>query len=183
MPQLNKKADLTGQAGQAVFGKKKDEEEILTKVMVGKDSKCMACGSRVRAEVENLFDTRFGINKAWNICRCTDCGMEQTLPLPSPGELKELYEEYYNFGGEKATRYTRLRERFLGSPLYRIWLALDGHISFHSYKGSGPLLDIGCNEGRGLRIYQRNGYEAEGLELNEAVQEFREQSEVGSRQR
>jgi SAM-dependent methyltransferase len=32
-------------------------------------------------------------------------------------------------------------------------------------------LDVGCNEGRGLRIYSRNGYEVEGLELNEAAAE------------
>ncbi len=127
----------------------------------------MACGSKVAAELQNLFDTRFGIDNVWNICRCVDCGMEQTCPLPSPGELKKLYEEYYNFGGEKGTRYTRLRERFLTSSLYRIWLGMDGDVSFHKKQGSGRLLDIGCNEGRGLKIYQRNGFEAEGLEPNE----------------
>jgi cyclopropane fatty-acyl-phospholipid synthase-like methyltransferase len=29
------------------------------------------------------------------------------------------------------------------------------------------LLEIGCNEGRGLRIYKKNGFEVEGLEINE----------------
>ena len=120
------------------------------KVMGGKDSKCIACGSKLTAEVENLFDTRFGIEKVWNICRCKDCGIEQTLPSPSPGELKKLYEEYYNFGAEKGTLYTRNREQFLRSPLYRMWLSIDGDVSFHKKKGSGRLLDIGCNEGRGM---------------------------------
>ena len=142
-------------------------EAIRTKVMVRKNSECMACGSKVTAELENLFDTRFGIERFWNICRCADCRLEQTIPLPSPGELQELYEEHYNFGGEKDTAYTRLRARFLSSIFYRFWLAIDGDISFHRIKGSGRLLDIGCNEGRGLRVYQQNGFEAEGLELNE----------------
>jgi SAM-dependent methyltransferase len=53
------------------------------------------------------------------------------------------------------------------SFLYRLWIRLDGDISFHARVGSGRLLDVGCNEGRGLRIYARNGFEAEGLELNE----------------
>ncbi|MCK5235855.1 MAG: class I SAM-dependent methyltransferase, partial [Deltaproteobacteria bacterium] len=53
------------------------------------------------------------------------------------------------------------------SRLYQWWLALDGDVSFHGFKGSGRLLDIGCNEGRGLRIYESNGFYAEGLELNE----------------
>ncbi|NVM22526.1 MAG: class I SAM-dependent methyltransferase [Desulfobacterales bacterium] len=133
----------------------------------GKNSRCFACGSKVTVELQNLLDTRFGIERFWNICRCADCGLEQTIPLPSPGELQELYEEHYNFGGEKGTIYTRFRARFLSSVFYRFWLAIDGDISFHKIKGSGRLLDIGCNEGRGLKIYQQNGFEAAGLELNE----------------
>jgi SAM-dependent methyltransferase len=83
-----------------------------------------------------------------------------------PDDLKKLYETYYNFGGERGTTYTRLREWFFSCRLYRIWLALDGDGSFHTRKGSGRLLDIGCNEGRGLQIYRRNGFRPEGLELN-----------------
>ncbi len=33
----------------------------------------------------------------------------------------------------------------------------------------GRLLDIGCNEGRGLRLYAHNGFQVEGLELNETA--------------
>lgn len=46
-------------------------------------------------------------------------------------------------------------------------MAIDGDISFHGVPGSGRLLDVGCNEGRGLLFYRRNGWQAEGLELNE----------------
>jgi SAM-dependent methyltransferase len=60
-----------------------------------------------------------------------------------------------------------LRARFLASPAYRAWLALDGDISFHARPGRGRLIDIGCNEGRGLTLYARNGFSAvEGLETN-----------------
>jgi 2-polyprenyl-3-methyl-5-hydroxy-6-metoxy-1,4-benzoquinol methylase len=102
----------------------------------------------------------------FEISKCTSCSLVQIFPVPSPDELKNLYETYYNFGGESNTVYTRLRERFYSSRIYGLWLAVDGDISFHRKTGSGRLLDIGCNEGRGLRIYQRNGFEAEGLELN-----------------
>ncbi len=97
---------------------------------------------------------------------CGHCGLEQIDPRPVPDDLKKLYETYYNFGGERGTTYVRLREWFFASRLYRIWLALDGDGSFHTRKGSGRLLDIGCNEGRGLKIYRRNGFRPEGLELN-----------------
>ena len=93
--------------------------------------------------------------------------MEQLFPVPTPDELKALYERYYNFGGEHDTLYTRLRDWFFASPLHRVWAFLDGDISFYMRKGTGRLLDIGCNEGRGLQIYRRNGYAVEGLELNE----------------
>jgi SAM-dependent methyltransferase len=33
-------------------------------------------------------------------------------------------------------------------------------------RGRGRLLDVGCNEGRGLERYRANGFEPEGLELN-----------------
>ncbi len=69
--------------------------------------------------------------------------------------------------GESGTTYTRLRARFLASGVYRLWLALDGDISFHARPGRGRLIDIGCNEGRGLSLYAGNGFAAvEGLETN-----------------
>ncbi len=63
--------------------------------MSGKDSKCIACGSKLRVELRDVFDTRFGIENNWNIGRCVACGSEQTTPFPSPGNLKQLYETYY----------------------------------------------------------------------------------------
>ena len=118
-----------------------------SQVMVEKDLKCIACGSKVVAGLQNVFDTRFGIEGGWHICRCVDCGIEQTASLPSSEELKHLYETYYNFGGEKGTIYTKVREAFFSSIAYRSWMAIDGDVSFHSRKGKGRLLDLGCNEG------------------------------------
>ena len=142
-------------------------ERICTKIMLGKNIKCIACGSRVTAELQNVFDTRFGIEEAWDICWCPACGLEQTYPVSTPEEIKNLYETYYNFGGEKGTLYTRLRAYFFSSVFYRFWLAIDGDVSFHLEKGLGRLLDIGCNEGRGLCIYKKNWFAVQGLESNE----------------
>jgi 2-polyprenyl-3-methyl-5-hydroxy-6-metoxy-1,4-benzoquinol methylase len=127
---------------------------------------CLLCNGALEKSVGELFDTRFGIEGTYEVWRCLDCGLEQIYPVPSPAELGCLYESYYNFGGERGTFYTRLREWFFSSWLYRMWIFLDGDISFHGRKGGGRLLDAGCNEGRGLRIYARNGFHVEGLELN-----------------
>ncbi len=130
---------------------------------------CCLCGGALEVSEVGLSDTRFGSPGSYEIHRCVHCGLEQTFPTPSVSELRELYETYYNFGGEAGTRYTRWRERFLFSFLYLVWIWLDGDGAFHQQRGTGRLLDIGCNEGRGLRLYARNGFQVEGLELNETA--------------
>jgi 2-polyprenyl-3-methyl-5-hydroxy-6-metoxy-1,4-benzoquinol methylase len=132
-------------------------------------NECLLCGSGLEVVLTGLTDNRLGSPGSYEIRRCVHCGLEQTFPIPSVPELKELYETYYNFGGEAGTRYTRWRERFLFSFLYRVWTWLDGDGAFHQRRGTGRLLDIGCNEGRGLRLYARNGFQVEGLELNETA--------------
>jgi 2-polyprenyl-3-methyl-5-hydroxy-6-metoxy-1,4-benzoquinol methylase len=132
---------------------------------------CLICGNNSEIIQTGLFDTRFGIHAVYSIARCAACGLEQTTPLPSSDEIKSLYEAYYNFGGESGTPYAFLRSLFLSSLFYRFWMLIDGDISFHSKRGNGRLLDVGCNEGRGLELYAGNGFIAEGLELNEAAAE------------
>src|SRR5579863_10336332 len=140
--------------------------EELAESRARQESACLLCHGGLEKSVGELFDTRFGIEGTYEAWRCLDCGLEQISPVPSPAQLGHLYESYYNFGGERGTSYTRLREWFFSSWLYRGWIFLDGDISFHGRKGAGRLLDAGCNEGRGLRIYARNGFQVEGLELN-----------------
>jgi SAM-dependent methyltransferase len=130
---------------------------------------CILCGGALKKGLGGLFDTRFGLDGSYEVRFCQSCGLEQTSPIPTLPALKALYESHYNFGGAKDTLYTNFRARFFSSFLYRLWIRLDGDVSFHGSKGTGQLLDIGCNEGRGLKIYARNGFEVEGLELNAAA--------------
>ncbi len=137
---------------------------------------CLACGGSVESFLEGLTDNRFAAPGVYAIARCRVCGTEQTVPRPSGERLRELYERYYNFGGGEmgsrgGSRYARLRERLFKSWLYRLWLRLDGDVSFHLVPGQGRLIDVGCNEGRGLECYQANGFDAEGLELNRIAAE------------
>ena len=132
-----------------------------------KNSYCLLCGVPTKVVLSNLADNRFGSPGEYSIAECDQCGLLQTVPMPEPEEIKRLYEIYYNFGGEIGTTYTKLRKIFFNSLASRLWMAIDGDISFHSRRVRGCLLDIGCNEGRGLLIYQQNGLHPEGLELNE----------------
>jgi len=127
------------------------------------------CGQGCRLLLDTMFDDRFGAPGTYAILQCAHCGLEQTWPRPSEEELKGLYERFYNAGVAPESAYRRLRERFLASGLYRLWLSWDGDMSFHGRRGTGRLLDVGCNEGRGLSLYADNGFQVEGLELNETA--------------
>lgn len=127
---------------------------------------CLLCGGATAVVLDEVADWRFGSPGRWCIARCGSCGLEQTVPRPTGPELKTLYETYYNYGGEKGTRYTAWRDKFFASPLYRLMLRIDGDMSFHEERGSGRLLDVGCNEGRNLVFYRQAGFKPEGLELN-----------------
>ena len=140
-----------------------------TEDVMGRCGGCLVCGGTLLGIIRRAYDAKFGIKKAYDLAQCAQCSLVQLSAPPFLNKLETLYEKYYNFGGEKDTVYTLFREWFLSSTLYRFWISLDGDFSFHGYKGNGRLLDIGCNEGRGLKIYQRNGYTAEGLELNETA--------------
>jgi 2-polyprenyl-3-methyl-5-hydroxy-6-metoxy-1,4-benzoquinol methylase len=129
---------------------------------------CLACGGSLKVVLTDLTDNRLGAPGSWQICQCTRCGFEQTGPLPDQAQLTKLYETYYNFGGLKDTTYTRLREKFLLSAPYRWFTKIDGDVAFHHRRGKGRLLDVGCNEGRSMRLFARNGFsELEGLEVND----------------
>ena len=135
---------------------------------------CLLCGNELIPILERLWDDRFGAPGYYTIAKCRFCGTEQTIPRPSTDALRSLYERYYNFGSAEIRgrkRYEKFRERLIDSALYRFWLLLDGDISFHrvpanSIVASKRLLDVGCNEGRGMERFRANGFEVEGLEVN-----------------
>ena len=131
---------------------------------------CMICDAALTPVLEGLWDDRFGAPGKYAIARCAGCGTEQTIPRLSADTLQSFYELYYNFGSHRIPsrrRYEKLRSLLLSSSLYRLWLILDGDVSFHRNVGEGRrILDVGCNEGRGLERFHANGFEPEGLELN-----------------
>ena len=94
---------------------------------------------RMYEELRGLTDNRFGSKGDFCIAKYHNSGLLQTIPVPDPEQLKQLYETFYNFGGEKGTNYTKFRHIFFSTIAYRFWMAIDGDISFHSRKGMGTL--------------------------------------------
>ncbi len=137
--------------------------------MINKTGRCILCADELSIFKREIYDIRFGVEGSYDIGKCNNCGFVQLKSPLATAELKKLYERHYNFGGGEKGLYARISTAFFTSFLYRIWIALDGDICFYSRSGTGRLLDLGCNEGRGLLIYKKNGFEAEGVELNEVA--------------
>lgn len=138
---------------------------------IANKSRCLNCNGDLKQVLEGVWDARFGIGHPFNIWQCKACKLEQIYPLPENEKLSAYYAQHYNFGGERGTLYARIRGLFLGSTFYHLWMAIDGDISFHGEKGDGRLIDVGCNEGRGLGLYRRGGFQVEGLETNPVAAE------------
>jgi SAM-dependent methyltransferase len=127
---------------------------------------CPNCRLETDIKYKNVFDHRFGIPGYWHICSCKNCGWCSTLPMPSETILQELYKDHYNFSGDESSTYARIRKMFFIS-FYSLWLRIDGDVSFFLEKGRNrTLLDVGCNEGRTLKIYSDNGFLVHGIEAN-----------------
>lgn len=134
------------------------------------DTPCVVCGDRTELVIEGLFDLRFGVPGRYGIRRCVGCTLEQTSPRLAAADLAETYERYYNFRDSDSGTYGERREALIRSGLYRLWVRIDGDISFVRESGGGRrLLDVGCNEGRNLALFRRQGFRAEGVEPNPAA--------------
>jgi len=108
------------------------------------NSKCKICGSR-----DWRTYLRFkGKNKEVVVCK--DCRAFRTLPfLETDYSEREFYCEHY----------LENKELFRG-------FARDLVKVVRSYKEKGNLLDIGCAVGFLLEESRKNGFEAQGIELN-----------------
>ena len=74
---------------------------------------CAVCGGELKVTADDLFDTRFGIPQSFSSAECLSCSLEQITPRPEQGQLKHLYEQFYNFGGGHDSLYSAIRRRFL----------------------------------------------------------------------
>lgn len=143
---------------------------------------CILCGGTTSATDLEVFDLRFGIPGRFVVVTCDDCGVEQTAPRLDDEALAATYERYYNFRSDDDAAYSSRRSAIVRSGLYRAWLRVDGDISFVLEPGRGRrLLDVGCNEGRNLALFEQSGFRAEGVEPNPAAWEVTQRLGLNAR--
>ncbi|MCX8502105.1 MAG: class I SAM-dependent methyltransferase [Alphaproteobacteria bacterium] len=135
---------------------------------------CIFCNSPMRDEpnLTEIDDRRLDIHGVWSSHSCSNCGLENIQPRPSMETLVSLYEKHYNQVEEQNPRglYAKIREFIMNTKVYRLWVWLDGDVGFHLSpppEGRRRILDVGCNQGRGMVQFRRSGFaDVEGLDIN-----------------
>ncbi len=125
------------------------ENEIATQVM------CPACGSATRPwALVNTFPIR----------ECTACRMKFVHPLPA--DVSKVYSADYFFGAEKGFGYVNYdQDKQAQMPALRTYL---NYIEERRPE-RGRLLDVGAATGVFVELAQKNGWQAEGIEISAAA--------------
>lgn len=98
------------------------------------------------------------------VVRCLECGQQFVWPVPSGTELAAIYDQTYYQGSQRSVGFsdynglTGARERMFSRHLRRL----------QRYTRAGRVLDVGCATGDFLRVAQRRGWEAIGVDPSPA---------------
>ena len=157
---------------------------------------CRLCGEHGRALYDRLHDQQFDAPGVWSLRRCPRCGFVWLDPRPALEDMGKLYRRYHTHTVQPEVKATgrrwrdRAKARVLAtafgygerarSPVQR---ALDRLLTsieplrelvgatimwLHAAQ-RGRLLDVGCGSGAFLRHMQNLGWQACGLEPDDAA--------------
>ncbi len=119
---------------------------------------CLVCGSA-------RWTLRYRLTR-FRVLGCDDCEQVYLDPLPSPEEIRRLFESLYTTGEgsvpELKEYYAFTYEDAPDNPLvqqYEVWLD-----KIEETKRPGRVLDIGCGTGLFLSVARRRGWEPFGVD-------------------
>lgn len=124
---------------------------------------CVLCGHAQRRVIAN--EGRGGQKLTTGIC--TGCGLVQSLPVPSPQELREYYRSRYRSEYKNAVRPHRKHIlRYSRNAIGRLQRLQ------HFTQAGQKLLDVGSGSGEFVYMARLAEFEASGLEPHEGYSDY-----------
>jgi SAM-dependent methyltransferase len=102
---------------------------------------------------------------AWDILRCSQCGLMRMREFPTEAEVEAFYQEQDYRGGD-ASRFPGPIEAMIRQFRLRRARLVDRILG-----GKGAVLDIGCGRGLILAELKRRGYTVAGTQLSRTAAE------------
>jgi SAM-dependent methyltransferase len=131
---------------------------------------CPVCGGRAASDLAVGFDYELlTCSNPWRFVRCAECGHARLDPRPPAAALPVIYPPTYysyNYAAQVPGLALRGKEWLDGRKFASILGALD--------RPPQSFLDVGCGDGRYLRLLERRGVprpRIHGLELDARVVE------------
>ena len=129
-------------------------------------SRCPVCGSPGQTKYGSVSDRLLGIPGTWHLTRCMNgtCDAHWLNPRPDSRELRKYYEGYHTHQSA-VVRKSLMYRFFWPTPLSA--RERSRRFSFVSERTPvGRALEIGCGNGRNLRLLQHDGWEVVGQDLD-----------------
>jgi len=115
---------------------------------------CVVCGNR-------RFTLPFAWKHPWMV-KCTECGIAFAYPQPSDQALAEIYDEHYF--DEWGSRDNNDALKQMKTLTFRSHIEKVARLA-----NVKTMIDLGCGLGHSLDVAKELGWDAYGLEMNEAA--------------
>jgi SAM-dependent methyltransferase len=126
---------------------------------------CPVCGEHLNEPALHCKDYRTG-GEIFDICQCPACLFAMTLPQPSPAEIGKYYQTPDYVSHSETTKG-------IVNKLYRIVRKKNTENKINLINrlstNRGNLLDVGCGAGYFLSACKENGWNIEGVEVDEGA--------------
>lgn len=136
---------------------------------------CRVCASAMAADLDGMFDDRYGYPGYFSLYRCPHCRQRQTVPLLEDGDLPQLYGTYYPRREiDLEALVQQIGDPWSPEAKRRRWLSGTDNQGQYLAQPGAVVLDYGCGAGQSLLELEKLGAIAYGIEADPNVRQVAE---------